>query len=395
MILDAVGLPLGRFVRKVKRAVFLAREHVAEWMPAGRIRAPSGGGDARRMLERRLARIARLAQGKVTMTALHLASGRSVSLDGGVRVPAASIVKIPIAVAVLSRVDRGELSLGTRVPIGPEDARPGARALSRASLSEQHSASIQEIVEAMLIRSDNGASDIALRIAGGVDAVRACLDKLDVADFSIDRSIGQLLADLEGVDSASAHCADEHWRALTSKLPPQVRRAAMDRLLNDTRDTCSADATVRLLAAIHSGTALSVESRRLLLATMARCRTGKHRLKGLLPPGVVVPHKTGSLTSSLDVRADRPFVSSDAGWIELASNGGTMAIAVFIVGSPHQSPIQDRIIARLARRVHDDFASAMLAPTSANDDVAAHDGLRPPSNNASAPVRPARHRLDP
>lgn len=360
-LVDAGGGSFGRFVRKVKRGLFAARERVAELMPAGSVRELVGGAKGRGAFERRLARIASLAQGRVTMTALHLPSGRSISIAGDVRVPAASIVKIPIAVALLSRVDRDELSLDMRVPIGPGDARPGPRVLARASLSEQHSASIREIVEAMLIRSDNSASDIALRVAGGVDAVRATLDALNVVDFSIDRSIGELLADLEGVDAASANVAKEPWRALTSKLSPQTRRASMHRLLADPRDTCSANATVRLLAAIHSGAALSESTTRLLLGTMARCRTGKHRLKGLLPNDTVMPHKTGSLTSSLDVPADRPFVSADAGLMELADRGGTVAIAVFIVDSPHQSPIQDRIIARLARRVHDDFAAAILA----------------------------------
>jgi beta-lactamase class A len=360
---DAAGSSSGRLVRKVKRMLFFARETVTVWLPAASNRQAFAAATRRSTLERRLARIASLAQGRVAMTALHLASGRSISIDGSARVPAASLVKLPIAVAVLSRVDRGEFSLDTRIGVDVEDARPGTRALPRPPAQGLHTVSVREIVEAMLIRSDNGASDLALRIAGGVGAVRARLEALGITGFGIDRSIGALLADLEGVESERANCAKEQWRTLTAALPIETRRAAMNRLLHDdARDTCTADATVRLLAAIHCGAALSAESTRLLLDTMVRCRTGKHRLKGLLPPDAVVPHKTGSLTSSLDVPADRPFLSSDAGLLDLPNRGGTLAIAVFIVDSPHQSAIQDRIIARLGRRVYDEFAPAMLGP---------------------------------
>jgi beta-lactamase class A len=341
------GPLIGRIVRKVRRSVFAGRERIADL-------GLSGGRDDARAVEARLGNIARLAGGDVACTALNLKTGRMISFNGALRVPMASVVKIPIAVQLLSRVDRGEIALDSSIPVDARDTRPGPGVLSRRITPAGLVVSVRELVELMLTKSDNAASDIALHTAGGIEAVRGLLSGLNSVDISIDRSIGELLADMEGVDHAHGACSPDDWLQVTSAVPVRQRREAVQKLLADARDTCTAASIVRLLEAIACGRALTPASTALLLEMMTRCRTGTRRLKGLLPSGTRVAHKTGSLTSSIDVRNDRPFLNADVGLVDVGDQD-VCAVAAFIVGSPHQSQIQDRIVARLARTMYDEF----------------------------------------
>src|SRR5687768_15934289 len=57
----------------------------------------------------------------IGVTAIHLESGRRVSVNGQERFPMASVFKFPTALTVLRRVDTGTLSLSKRITIEPED----------------------------------------------------------------------------------------------------------------------------------------------------------------------------------------------------------------------------------------------------------------------------------
>src|SRR4029434_2384633 len=76
-------------------------------------------------LEREIARLVKGAGGVVGVTAIHLESNRRVSLNGGDRFPMASTYKVPIAVQLLTRVDKGELRLDQKIQ-GQLRARHGA-----------------------------------------------------------------------------------------------------------------------------------------------------------------------------------------------------------------------------------------------------------------------------
>ena len=89
---------------------------------------------------------------------------------------------------------------------------------------------------------------------------------------------------------------------------------------------------------------------------MSRCRTGGRRLKGLLP-GVRVAHKTASIIWKGHSGDRRLRLCADVGLIELPAERGEIAIAAFVVDSPHAAYAQDRAIARVARTVYDYFAT--------------------------------------
>lgn len=228
--------------------------------------------------------------GDVGIAALDLRSGELVSVNGDRPFPMASVVKIAVAANYLAQVEHGRRSLDDRI---------GGR--SAASL-----------MSAMMTRSDNRATDILLRDLGGPETVQAWLTQQGISGVRIDRNIAQLL------------------------------RARRD--LWDVRDSSTPKAMVELLRRIDNGSMLRPWSRAYLLDLMAQCRTGKNRIRGLLPTGTPVANKTGTLNG----------LSTDVGFITLP-DGQRIAVAFFARGGTNRP----RTIAQAARAIYDGYSAAL------------------------------------
>ena len=274
------------------------------------------------ILEREMARLAQPAGGVVGVAALHLETGRRVSLHGAERFPMASTYKVPIAIQLLTRVERGELSLDQMIPLEPGDLHPGSGTLTDLFNKPGLALSVRNLLELMLLISDNSATDVLLRLAGGPEAVTQRLRSLGIDGIQVNRPTALLIADYAGggLDAAA-------------------------RFASDPRDTSTPDAMVDLLARLHSGAALGPAMTDLLLDVMRRCRTGETRLKGFLPAGLEVAHKTGSIGAT----------TNDVGIVKLPDNAGHVAVAVFIKSSENEPPTRERAIAQIARAAYDYF----------------------------------------
>jgi len=79
---------------------------------------------------------------------------------------------------------------------------------------------------------------------------------------------------------------------------------------------------------------------------MSRTSTGQNRIKGLLPKGTPVAHKTGTIGG----------VANDAGFVTLP-DGGRMVLAVFTKSSSTPPTDRERAIAETARVLYDHFAT--------------------------------------
>jgi beta-lactamase class A len=91
----------------------------------------------------------------------------------------------------------------------------------------------------------------------------------------------------------------------------------------------------------------------LLLGWMTETATGPRRIKGRLPPGTPVAHKTG--TSS--TRNGLTRATNDAGLVTLP-DGRHLALAVFVSDSPADEGAREGVIAEIARAARDCWAAA-------------------------------------
>lgn len=242
--------------------------------------------------EQELAALIESRPGNTGVAALDLKTGEMISVRGDEPFPMASTVKIAVAANYLAQVEHGRRTLDDRI------SGRSARAL----------------IDAMMIHSDNYATDLLMRDLGGPKTLQSWLTQQGVTGLRIDRNIAQLL------------------------------RSPRD--LWDVRDSSTPKAMVELLARIDSGKLLKPESRSYLLDVMARCQTGKNRMRALLPSWARVEHKTGTLNG----------YTSDVGFITL-HDGRRIAIAIFARGGSDRPAT----IAWATRAIYDSF-TRLAAP---------------------------------
>ncbi len=122
-------------------------------------------------LEREIVRLSAIAGGNVGVGLIHLESGRELFLNADEPYPMASTYKVPIAVQLLTRVDSGTVRLDSMIALKPSDLHPGSGTLTGLFDDPGVALSVRNLLELMLLISDNSATDIMLRTAGRGAAV--------------------------------------------------------------------------------------------------------------------------------------------------------------------------------------------------------------------------------
>lgn len=267
-------------------------------------------------LQRQISEIAALAKGRVGVSAIVLETGETVAfVNPKEHFPMQSVYKLPISMAVMKRVDDKKLSLNQNVIIA-KDSYIGRAAHSpiRDRFPNGTEMTVSELLRFALSESDGTASDVLMTLAGGPGAVQAYLSELGITDLKV-------------VDTEKA-LAEDHSLQF--------------------RNWASPEAAVALLRALHQKRGISESSNALLLKYMIESKPGAKRLKGLLPEGTIVAHKTGTSGTEKGITA----ATNDIGIITLP-NGKHLAIAVFVSDSPGDEATREGVIAKIAKAVLD------------------------------------------
>jgi beta-lactamase class A len=293
-------------------------------------------------LQAELARLAAPAEGVVGIAAWRLdGRGPRVLVNADQRFPMASTFKVAVAGAILAKVDRGELQLDRLVPV------PHAMVVESEGIAEtfRHpgvSVSVENLLELMLTVSDNSATDVLTRLAGGPAAVTAWVRGQGIEGLRVDRDTAGLIRDFIHIGPGPFPEALE----AAVKADPKLEERGDDpspEFDDDPRDTATPTAMASLLERIFTGKALSPASTRLLTQIMKRNTTGKARIRARLPQGTVVAEKTGTIGGSLN----------NVGMITLPGDNGKLLLAVFIKKSAKPFEDRERVIADVARAIYD------------------------------------------
>jgi len=281
--------------------------------------------------EQRIADLANPALGRIGVAAVDLTTGEQVMVLGDQLFPMASTSKIAVAAAYLEMVEQGRYSLTSEFPLMMPVASAKYSSPKAPVRPGQYMPAI-DLIEIMITRSSNPATDALLAAVGGPSVVSDWVRRQGINDFSINRDIATLVRD-DGQYDPARHI--------------------------DTRDAATPRAMVRLLEGLYRGDFLSDQSRQVILSAMSRTVTGKRRIPAHIPLEARVSHKTGSLSNT----------SSDIGIIE-TPDGRAIAVAIYVTGQGGKVAREERIAA-IARALYDGFAAR--APQS------------PVRNYASAP----------
>ena len=297
-------------------------------------------------LEQQLEALTKITDATVGVSALHLESGRAVQVRGNEAFPMASAFKVPIAVQIMTLVDQGMLSLDKMVSLTPQDLHPGSGTLSDLFFHPGVSLSVANLMELMLVISDNSAADILLREAGGAGAVTEKMRRLGL-NIRVDRNTAVLISDWSGVKSLppEGQWQRDMWEPMYEAVSDRDHMAARRAETRSLRDTATPDEMTRLVARVWRKELFTPASAEFLNGVLERCQTGKARIKGLLPQGTLVAHKTGTLGG----------VANDTGVITLPNGGGHVVLSVFTKGAAKPQEIAEKAIAEVARTVYDYF----------------------------------------
>jgi len=226
-----------------------------------------------------------------------------------------SVFKLPLAIAVLQRVEEGKLSLDQFIRFRKEDRfLPHAYSPLQDKYPEADvDIPLRELLRLAVSLSDNAAADLLLRTIGGPKAVNEYMASLGIAGFHMED--------------------DEH--ALHRDVNAQYRNWFSPR------------GAAQLLRRISDHSPISPEHTALLFTWMEASVIGT-RLKGDLPPGAVVAHKPGTS----DVDNGIAHATNDIGLITLP-DGRRLAIAVFVTDSRADEATRDQTIARIARAAYE------------------------------------------
>lgn len=113
-----------------------------------------------------------------------LETGESLEINGHVRFPAASVIKIPIMLEVYRQAVAGKFSLGDAVKVRNEDKVEGAGVLQE--LHGGLKVYIQDLCRLMIVVSDNTATNLLIKKVG-MDNVNSMMERLGMAGSHLGR----------------------------------------------------------------------------------------------------------------------------------------------------------------------------------------------------------------
>lgn len=281
-------------------------------------------------------------EGTLGVSVKDLSSGVGASVNGDELFPMASVFKVPIILEFYRQIESGTLNLGEKVILLEKNKVPGSGILKE--LSEGLEITFRDLLELMMILSDNTATDLVVERVG-MENVNKTLRELGLKKTRIVVDCKDILFDLVGLDTFP----DEE------KTLDQFNDKARENPLGGTwslgeekNNVTTPDEMLYLLELIVQGKAASRESSDAILETMAKCQTGIYRISKYLPGQEIdFSHKTGSL----------PGIRNDAGIVTHRKTGRSYILCCFTKNSKDVYSAEETI-ARISEVVYDHFVSS-------------------------------------
>jgi beta-lactamase class A len=272
--------------------------------------AAAQGAD-QQVLVRNIEKVIRGAKGHVGVGLLGLDFKDSMVLHNDVHYPMHSVYKFPLAMAVLHRVDEGKLSLSQEITLTKAQLVPGTWSpMVKAFPDQDIKLKLEDLIMYAVSYSDNNACDALFRLMGGTRPVQEYVRSLGIADMAV-------MATEEEMEAT--------WSVQYTNW-------------------CQPEAMLHLLRLFYKGEVLSAGSNQFLMHCMTESSNPEGRIKGQLPKGTVVAHKTGTSGS----RGSLIGATNDAGIVTLP-DGRHYALVVYV--SDYKGPVAkgEQVISEISK----------------------------------------------
>ncbi|MBA3269942.1 MAG: serine hydrolase [Acidobacteria bacterium] len=301
----------------------------------------------------------------------HLKTGEEATVRADDSFNSQSVIKVPIMVRAFQLAEAGKLQLDERVTLGRADLRDGTGVFQYADLGL--APTVRDLIQQMIITSDNTATDQITTKVGGVDALNGWLAQAGYRMRMLNRGdeyrrkllarLDPRLAAITAEETTGLHYALSNnpvfelyrplftgerasWVDVVRSPANRLTHAANQRkLMVEDRNYWLGDISAReigrMLEGIERDTAASPASCATMRLFLRRQLAGSRRLPHFVD--VPVAHKTG----------DSANIANDVGI--LYARSGPIVIAVMATGiTGSYGDAEDRI-GRIAKLVVDHF----------------------------------------
>ena len=300
------------FIAHLTVAAALAIGPGAAWAQHALPPPPSPTPAWAELLQAELTRVAARHTAGVGIYVRDLETGVAVSHRADESWYLASTVKVPVALAVLRAVERGDFTLDTTLRVRAADYVDGAGSTNWKPVGTP--LSVRYLVEQMIIYSDNTASDMLIGLVG-LRAVNELVKELVPQGFERITTLADVRRHAYGhLTTEAAHLSGHDFFAIKQQRNDADRLQALARLLRvptasfkvpSVGDAFEAyyasglnsgrlDAYGQLLQQLAEGRVLNAGHTAYLLRVMERVQTGKQRIRAGLPANARFAHKTGT-----------------------------------------------------------------------------------------------------
>ncbi len=243
----------------------------------------------------------------------------TISFYGERRFPMQSVFKFHIALAVLAEVDKDNLSLDRQITIGKDKLLPES---FWSPLRDENPNggvfTIRKLIQYSVSHSDNTACDELIRLIGTPKTVETYFRNNGIKDIQITYNEEQMQAKWENMF--------QNWTT------PNAASNTLKKFYENRNNL------------------MSKSSYDFFWKTNIETTTGENRIKGRLPKGTIVAHKTG--WSGTNKETGITAAVNNIGIVFLPNND-YFYISVFVSESKENFETNERIIADVSRVVYD------------------------------------------
>ena len=245
-------------------------------------------------LQSRLETLAGAYGEEVGLAVTDVATGWTAGVDADRPYPQQSVSKLWVAIAVMRAVDEGRINPDAVVTLGEADRSVFFQPVAYRIGPGGYQTTVSDLLRRALVESDNAANDRLMRELGGPDGVALALQEMGLTGVKVGAFERDLQALTAGLVWQPDYGIGWNFQAAREALPRATRQAALDAYLAAPLDGAAPGEITAALAALSRGELLSAASTARVLDWMAQARTGPRRLKGGLPGGWSIAHKTGT-----------------------------------------------------------------------------------------------------
>lgn len=244
----------------------------------------------------------------------------TLGVNAGQHLPMQSVFKFPLAIVMLTEIDKGNFTLDQKIEITKRDLTPEIWSPIRDKYPDGVTLTLREILEYTLTLSDNIGCDVMLKLLGGPQQVENYFAKQGFKNISI--KINE--------------------KTMQSNWDKQYLNWSTPKEMNNILKTFY----------VNKKNLLSMPMYDFLWTTMKSTNTGLNQIKGQLPKGTVVAHKTGS--SGKHKNTGVTAALNDVGIVSLP-NGEYFVISIFVTNSKEDKETNERMISDIAKVAWDYF----------------------------------------